>query len=230
MLKNTLLNRKVISKVALALGDLNDQVMFVGGAVVSLYIDDTGAEDIRPTKDVDISLEIKSINELEELRVSLNKKGFTQSHEDKVICRFRLEDVIVDVMGTKSIGWAPGDRWFELGYPKVYEVKLDKISISLLQLPYYLAAKFSAFNERGKDPRTSKDFEDIVYLLNYTSNIVEQITASEQEVKNFLKEEFKKIASEAKYEEAILGHIYYEEQEVRFKQINDKIEGIINGI
>ena len=38
-------------KIAKALGELNRKVVFVGGAMVSLYIDDPSAEDLRPTKD-----------------------------------------------------------------------------------------------------------------------------------------------------------------------------------
>jgi len=51
-LKNTLINRKATIKIAKALGDLNNEVVFVGGTMVSLYIDDPAAEDIRPTKDM----------------------------------------------------------------------------------------------------------------------------------------------------------------------------------
>jgi len=61
MLKNTLINRAATKKIAQALGALNERVVFVGGAVVSLYIDDPSAEDVRPTKDIDISMEIASI-------------------------------------------------------------------------------------------------------------------------------------------------------------------------
>ena len=46
MLKNTLINRLATKKVALALGELNDKVVYVGGAMVSLYIDDRAAEDL----------------------------------------------------------------------------------------------------------------------------------------------------------------------------------------
>jgi len=53
MLKNTLINRIATKKIALALGELNKNVVYVGGAVVSFYIDDTLAEDVRPTKDID---------------------------------------------------------------------------------------------------------------------------------------------------------------------------------
>ncbi|WP_245738236.1 hypothetical protein [Hyunsoonleella jejuensis] len=169
---NTQINRKVIHTISHGLGELNDKVVYVGGAVVSLYIDDKAAEDIRPTKDIDISLEIASITELENLREDLSKKGFKQSHEDDVICRFRFADIKVDVMATKAVGWAPANPWFESGFKLAIPINVDGALIKILSLPYFLATKFSAFDDRGgKDPRFSTDFEDITYILNYTSNL-----------------------------------------------------------
>ncbi|WP_416443431.1 hypothetical protein ACH3O9_00875 [Leeuwenhoekiella sp. A16] len=89
MLKNTKINLEATKQVAVALGILNKNVVYVGGAMVSLYIDDPAAEDVRPTKDIDITLEIANVKELEELRVDLEERGFIQSAEDDVICRFR---------------------------------------------------------------------------------------------------------------------------------------------
>jgi len=64
--------------------------------MVSLYIDDTSAEDVRPTKDIDITMEIASLGELEKIREELIQKGFYQTSEDNVICRFRYEDIKVE--------------------------------------------------------------------------------------------------------------------------------------
>lgn len=64
-MKNTLINRKATIKIAKALGDLNNEVVFVGGAMVSLYIDDPAAEDIRPTKDIDLAFQITTVGKLE---------------------------------------------------------------------------------------------------------------------------------------------------------------------
>ena len=126
-MKNTLINREATKKIALALGELNEYVVYVGGAVVSLYINDPSAEDVRPTKDIDISLEIATLGELEALRKKLIEKGFFQSHEDDVICRFHYSDIKVDVMATKTIGWAPGNPWFQAGFNKSQSINLDGI-------------------------------------------------------------------------------------------------------
>lgn len=130
MLKNTIINRKATKKVALALGELNEKVVYVGGAVVSLYINDPAAEDVRPTKDIDISLEIASLGELEILRQTLAEKGFKQSAEDDVMCRFRYDDVKVDVMATEEIGWAPGNPWFAEGFKYYKMFSLDEVEIN----------------------------------------------------------------------------------------------------
>jgi predicted nucleotidyltransferase len=114
--KNTIINIQAIKTIAHALGELNSQVVFVGGAVVSLYIDDPSADDVRPTKDVDISLKIASFSALEKIRLSLIEKGFYQTSEDNVICRFRYDDIKVDVMSTQPVGWAPANRWYEPGF------------------------------------------------------------------------------------------------------------------
>lgn len=59
-MKNTIINRKAAKRVAVALGELNEKVVFVGGAMISLYINDPAAEDVRPTKDIDITFKIVS--------------------------------------------------------------------------------------------------------------------------------------------------------------------------
>lgn len=125
MLKNATINRAVIRKIALALGAMNKQVVYVGGATVGLYINDPAADDVRPTKDVDISLAIASLGELEAIREELTRKGFRQTPEDDLICRFRYEDIKVDVMSTKAVGWAPANPWFAPGFAKKETVTIE---------------------------------------------------------------------------------------------------------
>jgi hypothetical protein len=231
MLKNTIINRKATSKVAVALGELNKDVVYVGGAMVSLYIDDTAAEDVRPTKDIDITLEIANVGELEKLRVALENKGFVQSAEDDVICRFRLKEIKVDVMSTTEVGWAPANPWFESGFKNSITIEVEKMPIRILTLPYFLATKFAAFEGRGgNDPRMSHDFEDIVYLLNYTSNFNKQISASDPEVQEYLKEQFAAIQEKANMQEAIIANLYHEDQQIRFDRIMEEIKELTNGI
>lgn len=106
---------------------------------------------------------------------------------DEVMCRFRYEKIKVDVMSTKSVGWAPANPWFEPGFKHLITFQEEDADIKCLSLPYYLANKFAAFYSRGHDKtRMSHDFEDIVYLLNYTSDFPEKIKQANQDVQSYL--------------------------------------------
>ncbi|GAB5472406.1 MAG: hypothetical protein Mars2KO_05050 [Maribacter sp.] len=230
MLKNTLINREATKKVAKALGDLNDKVVYVGGAMVSLYINDTAAEDIRPTKDLDLTFQIASFAELEELRVQLIEKGFTQNAEDTVNCRFRYEDLKVDIMSTQSVGWAPSNPWFAKGFEKAIIKTLDEVTIKVLPLPYFLATKMEAFFDRGiNDVYASHDLEDMAYLFNYTTDIDEQILASEKEVKLFLIEKLNAFKKKSSILTAIRGSLYYDQADERMEIIQQCIQNITEG-
>ena len=208
-MKNATINRGIIKKVALALGELNEQAIYVGGATVGLYIHDPAADDVRPTKDVDISLSIATLTELENIREDLNKKGFIQSAEDTVICRFRYEDVSVDVMNTRAIGWAPANPWFEPGFLKKEKLEVEGQTIYVLPLAYFLATKFEAYNNRGQnEPRTSHDFEDIVYVLDNRTDIAEVLLSAPSDVRPFLKNEFELLLQDVKKKEAISGNLF----------------------
>ena len=130
MLKYTLINRAITLKIANALGDLNERVVFVGGAVVSLYINDSAADDVRPTQDIDFSMEIAHLAELESIRETLIQKGFYQTSEDDVICRFRFEDIKVDVMATRAVGWAPANPTLAQASVAVAQLKHTELRIS----------------------------------------------------------------------------------------------------
>lgn len=228
---NTLINKEATKKVALALGDLNNQVVYVGGAMVSLYINDSAAEDIRPTKDIDLAFQIATYAKLEELREDLVTRGFYQSAEDSVTCRFRYEDLLVDVMTTETVGWAPSNPWFKKGFDKSIPIELDGIVINVLPLPYFLATKMKAFFERGiKDVYASHDLEDLVYLFNYTTDIDAQILASSQEVQQYLADKLVRITENQTIITAIRGSLYYEQADERFQIIQERIQTIIEGI
>lgn len=228
MLKNTLINREATKKVALALGNLNKEVVYVGGAMVSLYINDPAAEDIRPTKDIDLTFQLTTFAKLEKLREQLIERGFTQNAEDTVNCRFRYEDLKVDVMSTKSVGWAPSNRWFAAGFDKALTKTVDDINIKLLPLPFFIATKMEAFFERGiKDVYASHDLEDIVYLFNYTTNIDYQLIRATQEVNIYLREKLKEIIENKTILTAIRGSLYYEQADERMEIIEQRIQNII---
>ena len=218
-----------ILKVAKALGELNREVVFVGGSVIGLYVTSELADEIRPTKDVDITLSITSFGKLEELREKLTQLKFYQTHEDDVICRFRYEDIKVDVMSTHEIGWAPANRWFKTGFEDIQQQTIHGVVINIFRVGCYLATKFEAFANRGEgDPRWSHDFEDIVYLLTYSEGLFLELEKEPEPIRLFLKEQFTNILQETHLQEAIYAHLNPSFQIQLFKKIEQNIKEYIS--
>lgn len=222
------INTYRIKELASALGELNEQVIYVGGATVGLYINDPAAEDIRPTQDVDICLAIDTLSELEQIREELIRRGFVQTSEDKVICRFRFKNTKVDVMNTKTVGWAPANPWFAAGFEHKLRVELGDTSIFIIPLPYFLATKFAAYKSRGNnDPRTSHDFEDIVFILDNRTDLVAQFLQISHDLKSFLKVEFHAILEEKLKQEAVFGNLPYENRADRYELLMNNLRRIV---
>ncbi len=132
-------------------------------------------------------------------------------------------------MSTKEIGWAPANPWFESGFAHSEKVEIGNQSINTLPLSYFLATKFSAFESRGgNDPRTSHDFEDITYILDNRTDLVEEISKAPDDVLSFIKQSFQKILDNEIMQEALIANLFYETQIERFQMIIEKIKKIIN--
>ena len=71
-------NREYLLVVADALGDLCDEVVFVGGSVAGLLLTDPVAEGIRATKDVDAVVEAATLSEYYQVEKRLPALGFTR--------------------------------------------------------------------------------------------------------------------------------------------------------
>ncbi len=227
MLKNKTINLGIVKKVAKALGELNDQVAYVGGATVSLYADDPAADDVRPTKDIDIVLHILSFGQLTALQEKLGQKGIHPDPESKVICRFKYDDVLIDVMSIKEVGWAPSNVWFEPGFKNMETYTIDdETTIRIFPVSYFLATKFEAHRDRGGDPRTSKDFEDIVYVLDNRLGVVNDIRTAPNDVQTYLKVELQELLN-ANSEEALSCHLSPFSQEDRLQILKEKINQIV---
>ena len=85
--------------VARALAELNEKVVFVGGATASLYADDSAAAEPRPTDDIDVVVEVATDGEFStQIDERLRQLGFTNDQESVIICRYKIHGLLVDVM------------------------------------------------------------------------------------------------------------------------------------
>jgi hypothetical protein len=196
----------MLQTVANGLGELKDEMVFVGGAVAELYADNPAASEIRPTLDVDCVIEISSRLQFAKMEENLRARGFkNDTSAGAPICRWIYKDIKVDVMPTDSNVLGFSNRWYEEGIEiKTQKTLPDGTIVFVFPPEYYLAAKFEAHNSRGgNDLRQSHDFEDIIYILDNCSNILDNISASNPNVKEYLKSECLKLLENPNITEGI---------------------------
>lgn len=196
-----------IKAVSNALESLKDQVVFVGGATVSLYAD-RAATEARPTDDVDIVVEIATKWEYAELEKQLRKMGFQNDINSTYLGRYLLPGIIVDVMPTDISILGFSNVWYESGFKTAINYIIDDQHIvKIFSSPYFMASKLEAFKSRGNnDGRTSTDFEDIVYVLENRRTIWNEMKAADENVRSYLVQEFKKLHGNRYIEEWINAH------------------------
>ena len=137
-MKNRTINLGVVAEVANALGDLNKSVVFVGGAVVSVYADDAAADEIRPTQDIDLTLKLFDINQ-QDLDKQLAERGFHPDIHGHAICSYKYNDIAVDIMASVDSMRGPTNRWYAIGFDSLQEVTIKGETIQILSAPCYLS-------------------------------------------------------------------------------------------
>jgi hypothetical protein len=72
----------------------------LGGASIVLWITDPAAPAPRPTKDVDVVVEVTSRTGFHAFEERLRSLGFKENQEDGIVCRWRHrdDDLILDAM------------------------------------------------------------------------------------------------------------------------------------
>lgn len=200
------------------------------GRVISLYTDDPAAEEIRPTADIDMTINLVNYAEWTKMQERLAELGFYPDLEGHAICSYKYKDIAIDIMPAEDSNIGVANKWYKPGFNYLQQTQLeDGISINILPSPYFLATKLEAFKGRGKnDFYGSHDYEDIIYLLDNRTTIVEEIQVAEQNVRQYIKEELTKIKGHPHAEEILAMHIHPLIREERFKMLMKKIEIITN--
>ncbi len=218
-----------IKAVHRALERLAKEVVFVGGATVSLYATSLAAEETRPTLDVDIVVELAHYGDYAALETQLRTLGFKNDQASGIICRYLIENLVVDVMPTESgiLGFA--NRWYKTGFESAMPYEIDeRTTVRIFTPPYFLASKMEAFKSRGNnDGRSSSDFEDLIYLLNNRDAIWQECTEAPEEVRNYLQETFSEWLLEPSVEEWISCHLEYPLSALQTIAILEKMQNFI---
>jgi hypothetical protein len=140
-------NLKMLEMAADHLGPLLEEVVFLGGATVELWISDPAAPEFRPTVDVDVVVEIVTKADYYRFQDRVLERGFVHDAESGVICRFEHPDtgLILDVMPTEAQILGFENRWQGEAFLHAEKVPLPNgTSIKVVEAPYLLATKLDA--------------------------------------------------------------------------------------
>lgn len=189
------------------LGPLAAEVVFVGGAVISILAEQLAPDKARPTEDVDVVIEAATKADYDSFDASLRRRGFLNDFFGP-ICRYRKGLLVLDVVPTKGeiLGFA--NEWYQEGCQKAHKVSLSADSeISVIFPPCMVASKFSAFNSPHRegygDLLASRDFADIVTMLAYRLDLAEEVKAGSHELQSCLKECFRELLERRGVEEGV---------------------------
>lgn len=177
---------------ATALGVLRDDCVFVGGAILCVYVGHTPPP--RATKDVDIVVSVHSTVDYElDVARPLRDLGWTEdTSEGAPRCRF-IHPVagVLDAMPLSDADFGFSNRWYPEVVRSACSVSIGGLELRVASLPGFLATKVEAFLGRGEsDWRSSHDLEDILTLLSTGEDVVALVDVAERTLRAFLRDTF----------------------------------------
>jgi len=192
-----------------ALGDLVEEVAFLGGAAFALWITDPAAAPIRPTKDVDVIVEVGSRIEYYSLGERLRDLGFEEDPDRALLCawRHRPSGLLLDVMPTEESILGFSNDWYEEALREATRKELPSgATIRAVTPPFLLATKVAAFRGRGnEDYLASVDFGDIVALVDGRPELRDEVVNAPPELRLHLAEEFADMRDDDMFESGVRG-------------------------
>ncbi len=226
-------NLRMLEFAANKLGDLCQEVVFLGGCTTALLIDDESSPDVRFTIDVDCIVDVISRNAYSKFEKALRKQGFKNAIHEEVMCRWTFDDLVLDVMpiDEKILGFSNYCYKSAIKHPFIYEFP-NSLNIKVVSAPYFLATKIEAFKARGKlDYLASHDFEDIISVIDGRLGIVKEVQHSNLELRQYLSKEFQNFTSSRAFHDALPGHFnqYGQLVEDKIDWLLDKISLMIKG-
>jgi hypothetical protein len=195
---------------ARGLGDLVDRVVFLGGATTHLLLTDPAAPSVRPTRDVDVVVEVASTIEYLRLERALEQRGFVQDESPGAPrCRRVRGDVRLDVMPTDPAILGFSNRWYPAVCATATRCALEpELSIRLVTPPLFVATKLEAFRNRGDgDLFGSHDLEDVVAVIDGRPELADEIGNAPGDTRRFLRTALRELLELPRFREAVQGHL-----------------------
>ncbi len=204
-------NLQMLQTVARAFGEMRDRVMFLGGATTGVLITDPATTSIRPTKDVDVVVEVASTTAYASvLAPSLRALGFQEdTSEGAPLCRWLIGGIKVDVMPSEGSILGFSNRWYPAAIRAATTHNLDDtLKIRLITAPYFSATKIEAFRDRGGgDYAASHDLEDFLAVVDGRAQLVSEVQSCAADLLSYLAAETRSLLSTRNFVDALPGHL-----------------------
>ncbi len=225
-------NLQRVELVARALGDLCDELVFVGGCAAGMLCTSVQAPPPRATFDVDLVAEVAALAGYHALEARFAERGFTRDMSpDAPICRWRVGNVEVDLMPTDERVLGFSNRWYAIAMATSMSLILPSgKSIRLISAPAFLATKFEAFATRGgNDLMVSHDFEDIINVLDGRPGVETEIAEADGELASYLATRFRAVLLHPDFENTLPGLVVYDElYDNRIETVRSRVTAIAN--
>lgn len=203
-------NLEMLVLVVERLGNLTEEMVFLGGCATGLLITDPAAPPIRLSKDVDVIVQVVSYAAYYQLSEKLRKRGFKEdSSEGAPLCRWITDNAVLDVMPTDARILGFSNQWYAQAMENAEEMQLPSgRKIRLVSAPYFLITKLEAFDGRGGgDYLMSHDIEDIIAVIDGRPGIIDEIRQAESELAAELSARFEKLLKDKNFIDSISGHM-----------------------
>ncbi len=198
-----------LEAAAAVLGPLVDEVVFVGGATVHLWITEPGAPPTRATDDVDVICEVATRVEYHRLGERLRERGLREAMDEPVICRWRsaAPSLVLDVMPTDPDILGFSNPWYEEAISTAATVVLDSGAEIRAATPAPLVAtKLCAWKGRGRgDTLASLDVHDVLTLIDGRAELGEEIRSVSPDLRDYIRAELSTLRAEPYFGYAVDG-------------------------
>lgn len=179
-------NLPYLRSIAEALGELREQVVFVGGAVAGLLVTDPLADPVRATRDVDAVVN-GSRARFHRIEEQVAERGFARDVCSDVICRWvhKASGILFDLMPVQPEVLGFSNRWYPYAVDTAIPVDLgDGVTVRLVSAVAFVATKLEAFASRGKhDFMSSHDLEDVLNIIDGREGLADEMTAAPAELR-----------------------------------------------